>query len=154
MYQCGICEDISFDQSIICKRHMSEQHSGFGWRCELCRVVVSRTQAHHNCDGTLKLVNRSTMTCTSEEKKVYGEFQRESKIKLIKMTYKQKIDSQKDNRRKSHQKEKRYKRASPKRKSTLSSLYQPLSLRYGEVNNRIGYEPNRKYMDRKNNSGK
>jgi N-glycosylase/DNA lyase len=94
------------------------------------------------------------MTCTSEEKKVYDEFQRESKIKLIKMTYKQKIDSQKDNRRKSHQKEKRYKRASPKRKSTLSSLYQPLSLRYGEVNNRIGYEPNRKYMERKNNSGK
>ena len=93
------------------------------------------------------------MTCTSKEKKVYDKFQRESKIKLIKMTYKQKIDSQKDNRRKSHQKEKRCKRASPKRKSTLSSLYQPLSLRYGEVNNRIGYEPNRKYMDRKN-SGK
>lgn len=48
------------------------------------------------------------MTCTSEEKKEYDKFQRESKIKLIKMTYKQKIDSQKDNRRKSNQKENRY----------------------------------------------
>ena len=116
MYQCGICEDISFDQSIICKRHMTEQHSGFGWRGNLCKVVVSRTQAHRNCDGTLKLVNRSTMTCTSEEKEIYDQFQRErdGKIKLIKMTYKQKIDSQKDNRRKSHQKENLYMRASPK----------------------------------------
>ena len=74
MYQCGICEDISFDQSIICKRDM----------------------AHRNCDGTLQLINRSTMTCTSEEKEVYANFQRErdSKIKLINMTYKQKIESQ------------------------------------------------------------
>ena len=147
---------MSFDQSIICKRHMTEQHSGFGWRCELCRVVVSRTQAHRNCDGTLKLVNRSTMTCTSEEKEAYDNFQRkrDSKIKLIKMTYQQKINSQKDNRRKSHQKENGYKRASPKRKSTLSTLYKPLSLRYGEADNRTGYEPNKKYMDTKNNSGK
>ena len=74
MYQCGICEDISFDQSIICKRHMTELHSGFGWRCELCRVAMSRTQAHRNFDGTLKLVNRSTMTCTSEEKEAYDIF--------------------------------------------------------------------------------
>jgi hypothetical protein len=87
MYQCGICQDISFDQSIICKRHITEQHSGFGWRCERCRIVVSRTQAHRNCDGTLELVNRSTMTCTSEEKERYERFQREreSKIKVIKM---------------------------------------------------------------------
>ena len=95
MYQCGMCQDISFDQS-ICKRHMTEQHSGFGWRYERCRVVVSRTQAHRNCDGTLKLVNRSTMTCRSEGKERYERFQREreSKIKVINMTYKQKIDSQ------------------------------------------------------------
>ena len=98
MYQCGICENISFDQSIICKRPMTEQHSGFGWRRNLCRVVVSRTQAHRNCDGTLKLVNRSTMTCTAEEKKIYDKFQKErgGKINLIKMTHKQKIDSQKE----------------------------------------------------------
>lgn len=75
---------------------MTEQHSGFGWRYELCMVVVSRTQAHRNCDGTLKLVNRSTMTCTSEEKERYERFpkKRESKIKVIKMIYKQKMDSQ------------------------------------------------------------
>jgi hypothetical protein len=49
------------------------------------------------------------MTCTSEEKEGYERFhrERESKIKVIKMTYKQKIDSQRDNRRKSHQKENR-----------------------------------------------
>ena len=99
MYQCGICEDISFDQSIICKRHMTEQQSGYGWRCNLCRVVVSRTLAHRNCDRTLKLVNRTTMTCsvilllplcTTKEKEMYDKFQREKdgKIKQIKMTYK------------------------------------------------------------------
>lgn len=155
MYECGICQDISFDQSIICKRHMTEQHSGFGWRCERCRIVVSRTQAHRNFDGTLKLVNRSTMTCTSDKKEGYERFQREreSKIKAIKMTYKQKIDSQRDNRRKSHQKENRDKRTSPKRKSTLSSLHKPLSLKYGEANNRTEYEPNRKNDHRSNNSG-
>lgn len=56
---------------------------------------MSRTQAHRNCDGTLKLVNRSIMTCTSEEKERYERFQREreSKIKVINMTYKQKIES-------------------------------------------------------------
>ena len=156
MYECGICQDISFDQSIICKRHMTEQHSGFGWRCERCRIVVSRTQAQRNCDGTLKLINRSTMTCTSEEKEGYERFQREreSKIKVIKMTYKQKIDSQRDNRRKSHQKENRDKTTSPNRKSTLSRLYKPLSLKYEEANHRTGYEPKRKNDHRSNNSGK
>jgi hypothetical protein len=38
------------------------------------------------------------MTCTAEEKEIYDKFQKErdGKIKLIKMTYKQKIDSQKE----------------------------------------------------------
>ena len=138
MYQCGICQDISFDQSIICKRHMTEQHSGFGWRYERCRVVVSRTQAHRNCDGTLKLVNRYTMTCRSEGKERYERFQmeRESKIKVINMTYKQKIDSQRDNRRKSHQKENR-------EPLIRGSLYKPLSLKNGEANSRKKVEKHR-----------
>ena len=126
------CEDISFDQSIICKCHMTEQHSSYGWRCNLCRVVVSRTQAHRNCDGALKLVNRTTMTCTSKEKEMHDQFQRErdGKIMQIKMTYKQKIDIQTDNSRKSNQKENRYMRAYPRRKSRL---YKSLALRYGEA---------------------
>jgi GrpB-like predicted nucleotidyltransferase (UPF0157 family) len=41
---------------------------------------------------------------------------------------------------KSHQKENRYMRASPKRKSALSRLNKPLALRNGEANNRTGYE--------------
>ena len=54
----------------------------------MCRVVVSRTQAHRNCDRTLKSVNRTAMTCTSKEKEMYDKFQRErdGKIKQIKMT--------------------------------------------------------------------
>ena len=41
---------------------------------------------------------------------------------------------------KSHQKENRYMRASPNRKSALSRLNKPLALRNGEANNRTGYE--------------
>ncbi|CAC5414109.1 unnamed protein product [Mytilus coruscus] len=67
VYTCGICHDFTFDQSIKCKRHMTAQHSGFGWRCEECRMVVSRRAAHKKCDGELKLINLSTMTCTKEE---------------------------------------------------------------------------------------
>jgi hypothetical protein len=40
------------------------------------------------------------MTCTSKEKEMYDQFQRERDGK-IKATYKQKIESQTDNRRKS-----------------------------------------------------
>jgi hypothetical protein len=40
---------------------------------------------------------------------------------------------------KSHQKENRYMRASPNRKSALSRLNKPLALRNGEANNRTGY---------------
>jgi hypothetical protein len=67
------------------------------------------------------------MTCTSKEKEMYDQFQRERDGK-IKTTYKQKIESQTDNRRKSHQKENIYRRASPRRKSALSRLYKPLAL--------------------------
>ncbi|CAC5419627.1 unnamed protein product [Mytilus coruscus] len=62
VYTCGICHDYSFDQSIICTRHMTEQHSGFGYRCNECCAVVSRRAAHKKCDGKLNLLNRSTMT--------------------------------------------------------------------------------------------
>ena len=73
---------------------------------------------------------------------MYDKFQREKdgKIKQIKMTYKQKIESQKDNRRKSQQKENRYK---------------PLELRHGEeYNRRTGYEPNRNDIDSKKDNQK
>ena len=93
------------------------------------------------------------MTCTSEENEIYDKFQRErdGKIKLIEMTYKQKIDSLKEN----PIKKERYMRGSPKRKSAFSSLYKPLAFRYGEANNRrTGYEPSRTNIDSKNDSGK
>ena len=45
-------------------------------------------------------------------------------------------------------------RASPKRKSALSSLCKPLALRYGEANNRrTDYEHIRTNIDSKNDSG-
>jgi hypothetical protein len=67
-----------------------------------------------------------------KRKKMHDQFQRErdGKIMQIKMTYKQKIDIQTDNRRKSNQKENRYMRAYPRRKSRL---YKSLALRYGEA---------------------
>ena len=73
---------------------------------------------------------------------MHDQFQRErdGKIMQIKMTYKQKIDIQTDNRRKSNQKENRYMRAYPRRKSALSRLCKALALRYGEANNRRGNE--------------
>ncbi|CAC5374212.1 unnamed protein product [Mytilus coruscus] len=40
VYTCGICHDYSFDPSIICKRLMTEQHSGFGYRCNECCAMV------------------------------------------------------------------------------------------------------------------
>ena len=88
---------------------------------------------------------------------MHDQFQRErdGKIKQIKMTYKQKIESQTDNRKKSHQKDNIYMRASPRRKSALSRLYKALALRYGEANNRrTGYEPSRKDIDNAKDSQK
>jgi hypothetical protein len=71
------------------------------------------------------------------------------------MNYKQKIDNQTDNRRKSHQKENRYMRSSPRRKSALSRLYKSLALIYEEVHNRrTGYEPSRKDIDNAKDSQK
>jgi hypothetical protein len=67
------------------------------------------------------------MTCTSKEKEMYDQFQQERDGK-IKTTYKQKIESQTNNRRKSHQKENIYRRASPRRNASLSRLYKPLAL--------------------------
>ncbi|CAC5371521.1 unnamed protein product [Mytilus coruscus] len=59
VYTCDICHDFNFDQSIICKRHVSEQHSGY--RCDECKVVASRPQAHKNCEGKVRMVSRLTM---------------------------------------------------------------------------------------------
>ena len=124
------------------------------WLGPIWPASVSGRHAHRNCDGTLKLVNRATMTCTSKEKEMYDQFQRERDGK-IKATYKQKIESQTDNRRKSHQKENIYRRASPRRKSALSRLCKPLALWYGEANNRrTGYEPSRKDIDNAKDSQK
>ena len=106
MYTCGICEDFSFGQSVICKRHMTEQHSGFGWRCQKCRVVVSRPAAHKKCDGELKLVNRNTMTCTPSEEEVFVKFQkaREEKMIVKRVPFEKKEEITKDSKSKSHRK--------------------------------------------------
>ena len=88
VYRCGICEDYNFDQSIMCKRHMTEKH--YGWRCQECRIVFARQLPRHkNCQGELELINRTTMTCTREEKEAYEGFQRNrgDKVILVRMSW-------------------------------------------------------------------
>ena len=90
VYKCGICEDYKFDQSIMCKRHMTENQSGYGWRCQECKIVFARQLPRHkNCQGELELINRTTMTCTREETEAYEEFQwnRGDKVILVRMSF-------------------------------------------------------------------
>ncbi|CAC5386058.1 unnamed protein product [Mytilus coruscus] len=86
---------------------MTEQHSGFGWRCEECRLVVSRRAAHKKCEGMLKLINRTTMTCTKEEEDQFLLFQRQREEKMIteKVDKEEKKELQKDSKKRSHRKE-------------------------------------------------
>ena len=132
MYRCGICNDFAFDQTISCKRHMTEQHSGFGYRCDDCKTVVSRRAAHRNCEGKLQLINRLTMTMTEEDKESFDKFQRERDRRIIaeRVPFSQKVLIQKDSRRKSHLKNKE--NVSPKKKSILEKLYKPVSLKFDQ----------------------
>ena len=120
IYTCGICNDFSFDQSITCKRHMEEQHSGFGLRCSDCRVLVSRHTAHKNCNGQLKRVNRSTMTFTRVEEETYVKFlkSRESRMIIERVSVEEKNRRTRNNKRKSQSVSNR------KERSLLAGLYQ------------------------------
>ncbi|XP_071163279.1 DNA ligase 1-like [Mytilus edulis] len=131
MYTCGICSDFTFDQSIICKRHMTEQHSGFGWRCEECRVLVSRRAAHKKCEGTLKLINRSTMTCTKEEEEQFLQFQRQREDRMIteKVDREGKMALQKDSKKRSHRKEQD--QGTKKQRTVLGQLYTEENMVFG-----------------------
>ena len=112
---------------------MTEQHSGYGYRCEECRLVVSRPAAHKKCDGKLQLINRNTMTFTKEEEEQYRNFQRERDRKIIieKVSPLEKVEKQKNNRRNSHLKVKKSK-VSPKKRSILENLYKPLSMKFSD----------------------
>ncbi|CAG2242289.1 unnamed protein product [Mytilus edulis] len=131
MYTCGICSDFTFDQSIICKRHITEQHSGFGWRCEECRVLVSRRAAHKKCEGTLKLINRSTMTCTKEEEEQFLQFQRQREDRMIteKVDKEGKTALQKDSKKRSHRKEQD--QGTKKQRTVLGQLYTEENMVFG-----------------------
>ena len=125
-YRCGICEDYNFNQSIMCKRHMTEKHSGYGWRCQECRIVFACQLPHHkNCKGELELINRTTMTCTREEKASYQEFQknRGDKVILVRMSFAEKMSLTSDQRSRSHIKRKVFKNRGVQRKERCWKIY-------------------------------
>ena len=137
IHRCGICEDYNFDQSIMCKRHMTEKHSGYGWRCQECRIVFARQLPRHkNCQGELELINRTTMTCTREEKEAYEEFQRNrgDKVILVRMSFEEKRNLTNDQRSRSHIKGKVFKniKRSPKKRTVLENMYKPVKMNFGE----------------------
>ena len=133
VYKCGICEDYNFDQSIMCKRHMTEKH-GYGWRCQECRIVFARQfPRHKNCKGELELINRTTMTCTREE--AYEEFQRNrgDKVILFRMSFAEKMSLTNNQRSRSHIKGKVYKNIkSPKKRAVLENIHKPIKMNFGE----------------------
>lgn len=137
VYRCGICDDYNFDQSIMCKRHMTEKHSGYGWRCQECRIVFARQLPRHkNCQGELELINRTTMTCTREEKEAYEGFQRNrgDKVILVRMSCGEKMSLTNDQRSRSHIKGKVFKnvKMSPKKRAVLENVYRPMKMNFGE----------------------
>ena len=76
-FKCGLCNnDHSFNQQGHCERHITTQHSGFGWKCTVCGNVLGRKGQKHGCeDARYNLVKRSTMTLTQDEADEFAKFQ-------------------------------------------------------------------------------
>ena len=76
-FKCGLCNnDHSFNQQGHCERHITTQHSGFGWKCTVCGNVLGRKGQKHGCeDARYNLVKRSTMTLTPDEADEFAKFQ-------------------------------------------------------------------------------
>ena len=121
----------------MCKRHMTENHSGYGWRCQECKIVFARQLPRHkNCQGELELINRTTMTCTREETEAYEEFQwnRGDKVILVRMSFAEKMSLTNDQRSRCHIKGKVFKniKRSPKKRAVVENMYKPIKMNIGE----------------------
>ena len=137
VYRCGICEDYNFDQSIVCKRHMTIKHSGYGWRFQECRIVFARQLPRHkNCQGELELINRTTMTCTREEKEAYDKFKgiEVTRSFSLECHVQKKMSLTNAQSSRSHIKWKVFKniKRSPKKKAVLENVYKPIKMKFVE----------------------
>ena len=86
LYQCGICSDFEFEKRFQCERHMLEQHSGYGYKCSLCKQVFNRPDNHKSkCPGaTFSTVNRKTGKFTSADEQDFTLFKQNfSRLKSI-----------------------------------------------------------------------
>ena len=116
---------------------MTEKHSGYGWRCQECRIVFARQLPHHkNCKGELELINKTTMTCIREENESYQEFQKNriDKVILVRMSFAEKMSLTSDQRSRSHIKGKVSKnvKRSPKKRTVLDNIYKPIKMNLGK----------------------
>ena len=64
------------------ERHVVTAHSGFTYCCSHCKFLYVKMDQRHRCKGgagaTKKLVKRSTMTFTDEERVEYGNYVKKS----------------------------------------------------------------------------
>ena len=116
---------------------MTERHSGYGWRCQECRIVFARQLPHHKkCKGELELINKTTMTCIREENESYQEFQKNriDKVILVRMSFAEKMSLTSDQRSRSHIKGKVSKnvKRSPKKRTVLDNIYKPIKMNLGK----------------------
>ncbi|KAK3091977.1 hypothetical protein FSP39_024154 [Pinctada imbricata] len=134
-YICVVCEDdddsgsqIQFERRSLCERHILEKHSGFGYRCTSCSKFFNRPDNHKGkcLDGELKHAKRITGTMTEEEEKEYDNFIARINANVRRIETRvgnptQGKQQQKENRKRSHTRNKSY---DGKRGAVLQDLYQ------------------------------
>ncbi|XP_033737465.1 trichohyalin-like [Pecten maximus] len=114
MFSCSLCDNTyRFRAKYLAKRHMLEQHSGFAWKCQRCKLLFNRSTSKHQCckDGKLPemtLVRRADMTSGPGVDDEYNRFLR-STVQLI-TTVAGKPNQSTENRTISHQKTEKRKR--------------------------------------------
>ncbi|KAK3593307.1 hypothetical protein CHS0354_031367 [Potamilus streckersoni] len=78
-WECGVCHDFHFVRRSDVRRHLIEQHSGFGWKCKGCKKIFGRRGVRNqNCifvDGNqVVMVNRLTGITGPEAEHQMQEF--------------------------------------------------------------------------------
>lgn len=71
--------DFMAARKTVVRRHILEQYSGFGYRCEDCKKIFGRPdQQHHGCEfasgNRCTLVNRLTRDTGAVAQRQYGRF--------------------------------------------------------------------------------
>ncbi|KAK3587523.1 hypothetical protein CHS0354_004805, partial [Potamilus streckersoni] len=68
-WECGECHNFRFVRSVL-RRHLIEQHSGFGWKCKGCKKIFGRHQNFIFLDGNQVVMVNMLTGVTGVDQKV------------------------------------------------------------------------------------